>query len=87
MEAANNIAQIYFETNSFKGTQLIFSDIGTPKSNNQIDNLFEHLSGDIPQADLLDIFGEDYYEKKSKPKLDDIKTKIEDVLQLTPSRC
>jgi N12 class adenine-specific DNA methylase len=85
VEAANNIAKIYEETNSFKGTQLIFSDIGTPKSSNQVDNLFEHLSGDITQSDLIEIFGEDYYEKKSKPKLDDIKAKIEDVLTLSPS--
>ncbi|HET7116099.1 MAG TPA: helicase-related protein [Hanamia sp.] len=85
MEAANNVARIYFETNEFKGTQLIFSDIGTPKSSNKIDNLFEHLSGDIPQSDLTEIFGEDYYEKKSKPKLEEIKANLEDVLKLTGS--
>jgi len=85
MEASKNIAKIYFETNSFKGTQLIFSDIGTPKSSNKIDNLFEHLSGDIPQADLVEIFGEEYYEKKSKPKLEDIKIKVGQVLKLTDS--
>ena len=84
-EAADNVSKIYHLTNSFKGTQLIFSDIGTPKSSNQVDNLFEHLSGDIPQSDMVDIFGEDYYEKKSKPKLDDIKAKIEDVLTLNAS--
>ncbi|MDE3185127.1 MAG: hypothetical protein KGM16_17085 [Bacteroidota bacterium] len=83
MEASKNIAKIYFETNSFKGTQLIFSDMGTPKSNNKMDNLFEHLSGDIPQADLLEIFGEDYYEKKSRPKMQDIDAKISEVLKLT----
>ena len=85
MEASKNIAKIYFETNSFKGTQLIFSDIGTPKSSNKTDNLFEHLSGDIPQADLVEIFGEEYYEKKSKPKLEDIKIKVGQVLKLTDS--
>src|SRR5665213_483663 len=83
MEASKNIAKIYFETNSFKGTQLIFSDMGTPKSNIKTDNLFEHLSGDIPQADLLEIFGENYYEKKSRPKLQDIEVKISEVLKLT----
>ena len=83
MEASKNIATIYFETNSFKGTQLIFSDMGTPKSNNKIDNLFEHLSGDIPQTDLLEIFGGDYYEKKSRPKLEDIEATISEVLKLT----
>ncbi|HUZ58729.1 MAG TPA: helicase-related protein [Hanamia sp.] len=83
MEASKNISKIYFETNSFNGTQLIFSDIGTPKSSNKIDNLYEHLSGDIPQADLLEIFGEDYYEKKSRPRLEDIEAKISEVLKLT----
>ena len=85
VEAAKNVAKIYQETNEFKGTQLIFSDIGTPKSSNKIDNLFEHLSGDIPQSDLAEIFGEDYYEKKSKPKLEDIKIKVGQVLKLTDS--
>ncbi len=85
MEASKNIAKIYFETNSFKGTQLIFSDMGTPKSSNKMDNLFEHLSGDIPQSDLVEIFGEEYYEKKSKPKLEDIKIKVGQVLKLTDS--
>jgi N12 class adenine-specific DNA methylase len=84
-EAAGNIAKIYNETAGFKGTQLIFSDIGTPKSSNKIDNLFEHLSGDIPHGDVTEIFGEDYYERKSKPMLEDIKTKIGDVLKLTDS--
>lgn len=85
IEAANNVARIYRETNEFKGTQLIFSDIGTPKSYNKIDNLYEHLSGDIPQSDLVEIFGEDYYEKKSKPKLNDIKGKVGEVLNLPDS--
>ncbi|MDQ2719363.1 MAG: hypothetical protein M3Z26_06320 [Bacteroidota bacterium] len=83
VEAAANVAKIYLETTEFNGTQLIFSDIGTPKSSNKLDNLFEHLSGDIPQADLVEIFGDDYYEKKSKPKPEDIKVKIGEVLKLT----
>jgi N12 class adenine-specific DNA methylase len=85
IEAANNIAGIYKETSSFKGTQLIFSDIGTPKSINKADNLYEHLSGDIPQSDLIEIFGEDYYEKKSKTKLEDIKRRVSEVLNLPNS--
>lgn len=84
-EAANNVAKIYFETNQFKGTQLIFSDIGTPKSSNQMDNLYEHLSGDITRSDLIEIFGDEYYEKKTKPRLDDIKRKVSDVLNLPES--
>lgn len=85
IEAANNVAGIYFETNDFKGTQLIFSDIGTPKSSNKTDNLYEHLSGDIPQSDLTEIFGEDYFEKKSRPSLDDIKKKVGEILNLPDS--
>lgn len=85
IEAANNVAGIYRETNEFKGTQLIFSDIGTPKSYNKIDNLYEHLSGDIPQSDLVEIFNENYYEKKSRPRLDDIKRKVGEILNLSDS--
>ena len=43
-DAAKNINSIYQETAPVKGTQLVFSDIGTPKGTNQIDNLYEHLS-------------------------------------------
>src|SRR6185312_7667572 len=85
IEAANNVVGIYFETNDFKGTQLIFSDIGTPKSSNKTDNLYEHLSGDIPQSDLIEIFGEDYYEKKSRPRPGDVERKVSEVLKLSDS--
>ena len=51
------------QSSPFKGTQLVFCDIGTPKSSNQIDNLYEFLSGTISESDLTDIFGEEYYEK------------------------
>lgn len=83
LEAATaNIFKIYQETSHFKGTQLVFSDIGTPKSSNKVDNLYEHLLDDIPQSDHQDIFGEDYYEKKSKPNLKEIKVKIGAILNL-----
>lgn len=84
-EAAKNIASIYFETASFKGTQLVFCDLGTPKSSNSVDNLFNHLEGDIADADLKEIFGESYYDLTRKPSLESVKDKVADVLKLTPT--
>lgn len=84
-EAAKTIASIYFETASFKGTQLVFCDLGTPKSSNSVDNLFNHLEGDIADADLKEIFGENYYDLSRKPSLESVKDKAGEVLKLTPS--
>lgn len=80
--AVDNIADIYLQSSPFKGTQLVFCDIGTPKSSNQIDNLYEFLSGTISESDLTDIFGEEYYEKQSKPKLEVVLNRMTDVLNL-----
>lgn len=80
---AKNIVEIYHDTNGFKGTQLVFCDLGTPKSRNQVDNLFDHLQGDIPDADLNEIFGENYYDLTRKPSLESIKDKISDMLKLS----
>lgn len=83
-KAANNIKSIYQETSSFKGTQLVFCDIGTPKSNNAIDNLYSFLeNADTSQSDLKDIFGENYYDMVKKPDSTVIKQKAAAVLSLS----
>lgn len=82
-KAAENIANIYNKYASFKGTQLVFCDIGTPKGKSITDNIYEHLSDNVSQADLEAIFGTDYYEKKTKPRIEDIKAKIGVVLSLS----
>lgn len=78
--AADSIAETYFRTEGFKGTQLMFCDIGTPKGSNVLDNLHSHLEGDISASDLLDIFGGDYHDMAKKPTLDMVKTKTTSVL-------
>ncbi|MGH2642931.1 MAG: hypothetical protein ACRDE2_03200 [Chitinophagaceae bacterium] len=50
--AAEHIADLYHQYSSFKGTQLVFCDIGTPNGKNVSDNIYEHLSGSISQANL-----------------------------------
>lgn len=65
--AANNITELYLSTTGFKGTQLLFSDIGTPKSSNPADNLFSFLEENTPQADMNSIFGENYFDLKKNP--------------------
>lgn len=83
-EAANNISSIYNNTAAFKGTQLVFCDIGTPKSNNAVDNLYSFLeNADTAQSDVKDIFGEQYYDMLRKPDAATIKLKAATVLNLS----
>jgi N12 class adenine-specific DNA methylase len=68
--SARRIAEIYNETTPHKGTQIIFSDIGTPKPNefNIYDALKEKLVRDfnIPSTEIT--FIHDWTDKK-KPEL------------------
>ena len=82
--AAENIFRIYTDTHPQKGTQLIFSDIGTPKSANSVENIFNFLEGSISESDFKDIFGEEFHEKNTKPSLPEIKGKIAQVLNIVP---
>lgn len=58
---AEKVSNIFFETADKKSTQLIFSDIGTPKTANAIENLKSYLEDEINlgQDDIELIFGED----------------------------
>lgn len=85
LEASENIFKIYNETSKFKGTQLVFSDIGTPKSNNPVENLYNHLEGDISNSDLESIFGQNFYDQIKKPDLLTIQGKIGLTLNLGPN--
>ncbi|MBO9683581.1 MAG: hypothetical protein J7502_13080 [Flavisolibacter sp.] len=80
--AADNIASIFHETTPLKATQLVFSDLGTPKSLNAGDNLYNYLEGDISDSDLKEIFTEGYWELEKKPGLSVIKEKVASVLNL-----
>lgn len=81
--AAVNIAGIYHDTTHLKGTQFIFCDLGTPKTKNEVDNLFNFLEGDIPDADLHEIFGEGYHDLTRKPSCESVKEKLVSVLNIT----
>lgn len=90
--AADNIKKIYVETNEFRGTQLIFCDLSTPKSNNTLDNLHDLFEGDIPQelgirnlseGEFKDVFGESYYDSTTKPRLQQVKNKLIEILSIS----
>lgn len=82
-EAAEKIAALYHGSAHFKGTQFVFCDLGTPKSKNQVDNLYNFLEGDIPDADLHEVFGENYYDLARKPSIEIVKDKLATVLKLS----
>jgi N12 class adenine-specific DNA methylase len=67
---ARNVANIYLESSDNKGTQIIFSDIGTPKQNgfNVYDALRDKLIGDfnIPAPEITFIHN---WTEKQKPEL------------------
>src|SRR5699024_10531798 len=80
--AADNISKLYKEHDDIKGTQLVFCDVGTPKSKSTMNNLYQYLFGELAQADMNAIFGENYYEKKSKPRLEKVKPLLAEILKL-----
>lgn len=81
--AAENIAKNYFDTEGYKGSQLVFCDIGTPKASNMLDNFYAYLEGDTPQTDLDDIFCPNYHEVSRKPSLEIVKASAAATLGLT----
>lgn len=81
--AAENIYKYYLDAVSFKGTQLVFCDLGTPKSKNVVDNLYNLLENtDTSASDLKDIFGEKYFEDGKQPDIDILKVRIGQTLNL-----
>lgn len=82
--AADNIFRHYQQSHDYLGTQLVFSDIGTPKSSNSVENLYNFMEGNYPLSDMQDIFGDNFFEKSSFPALNDIKTKLCQVLDISP---
>ncbi|WP_345951268.1 helicase-related protein [Mucilaginibacter sp. PAMB04274] len=70
---ARKVAEIYFESDANKGTQIIFSDIGTPKPGafNVYDALKEKLVRDfhIPAHEISFIHDPDWAKGKTKPAM------------------
>ncbi len=94
-EVTKNVYRIFQETTHFKGTQLIFCDLSTPKSKNTLDNLYDLFEGDQPQDigirsltehERNSIFGTDYYDASSKPSLSVVKKKLIETLAITEAQ-
>jgi N12 class adenine-specific DNA methylase len=94
-EVTKNVYRIFQETTHFKGTQLIFCDLSTPKSKNTLDNLYDLFEGDQPQDigirsltehERNSIFGTDYYDAPSKPSLAVVKKKLIETLTITEAQ-
>ncbi|MDR2147261.1 MAG: hypothetical protein LBE91_12460 [Tannerella sp.] len=74
----DNVFKLYDETKHLHSLQLIFLNMGTPKSMNTVENLHEYLSsaGAMEETDFLEIFGSNFEELPTKPPLSHIKAKI-----------
>lgn len=79
---ANNAAKIYKDTMGTKGTQLIFSDIGTPKTANTVENLKGYLEDELNiNSDSIElIFGE---EGKRLPTIKVARQKLMEVMEIS----
>ena len=80
--AADTIVEHYHESEKHKGIQLVFSDLGTPKTSNTVENLFDHLESKGVDKDTLEsIFGANAYTERKFPKLPVVKEKIMAILE------
>jgi len=81
----DEILKIYTQTNEHKGTQLIFSDLGTPKNkNNQSEMLKDYMEDElgVPQDTLVEIFGNFAEEGHRYQPINTIKQKLIEVLEV-----
>lgn len=83
--AADSILDHYKDSTEHKGVQLIFSDIGTPKSPDTKQNLFDYLESKGVDADtLLEIFGEGINKDPATfPNINVVKKKTMEVMEWT----
>lgn len=76
--AADNIFDYYNRTTSFKGTQLVFCDLGTPKNKvSPVQNLREYVEDNnigLTASDIEEIFGNE--EAATKPTLKQVKERM-----------
>ncbi|HQU96481.1 MAG TPA: helicase-related protein, partial [Saprospiraceae bacterium] len=87
--AANVIKEEYDKSSGIKGTQLIFSDIGTPKSGRVMDDLQSFLEDqlNVSNDDINLIFGEANDEgKRPSRSISKIKENIKEILEYTDSQ-
>lgn len=85
-QATDKIADIYKESGSYKGTQLVFSDIGTPKTKNTVENLFNYLEEmGTNEVELEEVFGENFFDKAAnqRPALKVVKERLAEVMGMS----
>lgn len=81
-----NVYNLYKETDDVKGTQLVFSDIGTPKSPNKTTLLRDYFEDELGVNidDINAIFGDANDENyKPKPYNSSLISKIKEVLEIS----
>lgn len=83
--AADSIVDHYKDSEKHKGIQLVFSDLGTPKSVNTPENLFNLIeSRGVDRDTLENIFGKSVYNDKPKyPSVKELKSKMQSILEYT----
>lgn len=82
----DNVVKIFNDTTKHKGVQLIFCDIGVPKSKNIVENLYTLLEPNNEEADMEQIFGktgEEFWDLEKKPSVKTVKEQMKKVLDLT----
>ena len=83
--AVENISKIFFETGKYKGTQLIFSDLGTPKNKtNRTAMLRDYMEDELgTNVDTLnEIFGNQEIAGYKFPSIQTAKSKMIEVLEI-----
>jgi len=84
----DEVTKVFNDSNHYKGTQLIFCDIGTPKSTSNVENLYNHLEEiDTPVTDILAIFGELAIETGKFESTQKTIEKMKVVLEITENEC
>lgn len=81
--AADTIVGHYNESEKHKGVQLVFSDLGTPKSSNTAENLFNLIEGrGVVREEMEQIFGAAAYSDKPKyPSVREIRERVQEQLE------
>ena len=82
----DNVERIYNETSEHKGTQLIFSDLGTPKSKtNKTAGLRDYMEDEmgVNLDTLNEIFGNPDESGYRYPSINSIREKLSNILELT----
>lgn len=85
-KAVENVYRIYNETNDFLGTQLVFSDLGTPKNTKSKSSLLRDYMEDELGANidtLNEIFGDPNAAGFRFPSIKTVTNKIVEVLEMS----